>query len=361
MFTERRYHPQKYSYPPYKQTPFRRNNYQEPPRITSRRPYDKRIMNNKRCFICDKVGCWSTKHPREEQDKFRKKHNYEHRQYIIDDDDAIPEHHLIEYPDENEETLENTLQNLTIDEDQFTPFIPDSDKTESFFASIGILPQETAMNITANLADRSFIHAITATTPEPIPESTILIYTSQNGANSERQEITPDTTGTNSEANSEANSERQEITPEITGANSERQEITPETQTPTENTDSPNSDLMKPDSFTYITSLRYPASTFYGVVIDTGASRRSIASYEQYLAYEKTHSERIDTSRAGMARIHFGIGSTSSIGSVTIKTPIGKIEFYVLETDTPFLLCIDDMDALGVLSWHQPGLLAKGP
>jgi hypothetical protein len=49
-----------------------------------------------------------------------------------------------------------------------------------------------------------------------------------------------------------------------------------------------------------------------------------------------------------MARIHFGIRSASSIGSVTIKTPIGKIEFHVLETDTPFLLCIDDMDALGV-------------
>jgi hypothetical protein len=348
MFTDRRYHPQKYSYPPYKQTPFRRNNYQEPPRIISRRPYDKRIMNSKRCFICDKVRCWSTKHPREERDQFRKKHNYEHQQYLIDDDDAIPEHHLIEYPDENEETLENTLQDLTIDEDQFTPFIPDSDKNESFFASIGILPQETVMNITANLADRSFIHAITATTPEPTPESTISIYTSQTGANSkansEGQEITPDITG----ANSEANSDRQEITPEITGANSERQEITPETRAPTENTDSPNSNLTKPDSFTYITSLRYPTSTFYGVVIDTGASQWSTAGYEQYLAYEKTHSKRIDTSRAGMARIHFGIGSASFIGSVTIKTPIGKIEFHVLETDTPFLLCIDDMDALGV-------------
>ena len=239
MFTDRRYHPQKYSYPPYKQTPFRRNNYQEPPRTTSRRPYDKRTMNNKRCFICDKVGCWSTKHPREERNQFRKKHNYEHRQYIIDDDDTIPEHHPEDYPDDNKETLEDTLQDLTIDEDQFTPFIPDSNKTESFFASISILPQTTAMNITANLADRSFIHAITATTPEPTPESTISIYTSQTGTNSEYQEITP--------------------------------EIRAPT-TPTEKTDSPNFDIIKPDSFTYITSLRYPASTFYGVVIDTGSS-----------------------------------------------------------------------------------------
>jgi hypothetical protein len=48
-----------------------------------------------------------------------------------------------------------------------------------------------------------------------------------------------------------------------------------------------------------------------------------------------------------MAVITFGIGTASSIGSITIKTPIGLVEFHVLKTDTPFLLCIDDMDALG--------------
>jgi hypothetical protein len=170
------------------------------------------------------------------------------------------------------------------------------------------------MNIAANLADRSFIHAITATTPEPTPKLTISIYTSQMETNSECQEITPET----------------------------------QKPTPQKKTDPHNLETMNLDFFTYITSLRYPASTFYGMVIDTGASRQSTASYEQYLAYEKTHSKRIDTSRAGMARIQFGIGSASSIGSVTIKTPIRKIEFHVLETDTPFLLCIDDMDALGV-------------
>ena len=170
------------------------------------------------------------------------------------------------------------------------------------------------MNIAANLADRSFIHTITAMTPEPTPESTISIYTSQTETNSECRKITPKT----------------------------------QKPTPQKKMDPHNPKIMNLDFFTYITSLRYPASTFYGVVIETGALRQSTAGYEQYLAYKKTHSKRIDTSRVRMGRIQFGIKSTSSIGSVTIKTPIGKIKFHILETNTLFLLCIDNMDALGI-------------
>jgi hypothetical protein len=124
MFTDRRYHPQKYSYPPRKQTPFRRNNYQEPPRTTtSRRPFDKYTTHNRKYFICDRTGCWSTKHSRKERDEFRRRRNQEHRQYLIDDDDAIPDYHPEDYPDNSypentEEYPEDTLQGLTIDEDQ---------------------------------------------------------------------------------------------------------------------------------------------------------------------------------------------------------------------------------------------------
>jgi hypothetical protein len=45
----------------------------------------------------------------------------------------------------------------------------------------------------------------------------------------------------------------------------------------------------------YLTHTRYTSNTFYGVVIDTGASQRSTVGYEQYLAYIKTYSEKIDT------------------------------------------------------------------
>src|SRR6266436_1279666 len=146
-------------------------------------------MTTKKCFICKKVGCWSSKHPREERDEWRRKRNQEHRQYIIDDDDGIPDYNSEDhpndgYPEDNNEYPEGTPETLIIEENQFTPFTPIPENTESFFATVGTLPRTTATSVAANLADRSFIHAITATTPEPTRESTISIYTSQVGTNS---------------------------------------------------------------------------------------------------------------------------------------------------------------------------------
>ncbi len=56
----------------------------------------------------------------------------------------------------------------------------------------------------------------------------------------------------------------------------------------------------------------------------------------------------IDIAKAGAIHIQFGIGSISSMGFVFIQTPIGHIEFYIIKADTPFLLCLADMDRLGV-------------
>ena len=52
--------------------------------------------------------------------------------------------------------------------------------------------------------------------------------------------------------------------------------------------------------------------------------------------------------QAGAVNVQFGIGSTTSIGSVTVKTPIGLVDFHVVKADTPFLLCLADMDRLQV-------------
>ena len=46
--------------------------------------------------------------------------------------------------------------------------------------------------------------------------------------------------------------------------------------------------------------------------------------------------------------VQFGIGSAPSIGSITIRTPVGDIEFHVVKADPPFLLCLADMDTLKV-------------
>src|SRR6266568_7660012 len=46
--------------------------------------------------------------------------------------------------------------------------------------------------------------------------------------------------------------------------------------------------------------------------------------------------------------VQFSIGSTTLIRLVAVKTPIGLVNFYVVKADTPFLLCLADMDRLQV-------------
>ncbi|KAI0996600.1 hypothetical protein K3495_g11583 [Podosphaera aphanis] len=93
---------------------------------------------------------------------------------------------------------------------------------------------------------------------------------------------------------------------------------------------------------------RYANDIFYGIVIDTGASKNSSAGYSQYQALCKVVDTPINTSTAGTVKDQFGIGYTTSIDSLILTTPIGDIEFHIVKADTPFLLTLPDMDKLGV-------------
>ena len=97
--------------------------------------------------------------------------------------------------------------------------------------------------------------------------------------------------------------------------------------------------------FVYI-NTRYTSKEFYGVMIDTGASCRSTAGYEQYIAYKKINNIEIDAQQARAVNIQFGIGSTLSIRTIVVNIPIGNIDFHVIQADTPFLLCLKDIDLL---------------
>ena len=83
-------------------------------------------------------------------------------------------------------------------------------------------------------------------------------------------------------------------------------------------------------------------------MINTGISKMSTAGYRQYLAYRNTimNSTDINTSQTRAVNIQFGIGSTALIRSVIVKTPIGLVDFHVMKADTPFLLCLIDIDRL---------------
>ena len=104
----------------------------------------------------------------------------------------------------------------------------------------------------------------------------------------------------------------------------------------------------KQDPFAYITIERYTPKEFYSVIINIGASKKSTVGYRQYLAYKATinNNADIDTMQTRAVNVQFGIGLTTLIRLVAVKTLIGLVNFHVVKADTPFLLCLVDINRL---------------
>ncbi|KDN64678.1 hypothetical protein CSUB01_12316 [Colletotrichum sublineola] len=108
---------------------------------------------------------------------------------------------------------------------------------------------------------------------------------------------------------------------------------------------------------------QYSAATFQGIMPDTGAARVSTVSQQQYTTL-KRHLNRelpLDTSRAGEATIRFGSGNHfKSTGTVEVPTPVGNLTFHVMDSNTPFLFCLKDMDRHRVKFNNLTNTLVKG-
>jgi hypothetical protein len=50
--------------------------------------------------------------------------------------------------------------------------------------------------------------------------------------------------------------------------------------------------------------------------------------------------------QAGTVNVQFGISLTTLIRLVIVKTLISLVNFHVVKADTPFLLCLIDIDRL---------------
>lgn len=89
---------------------------------------------------------------------------------------------------------------------------------------------------------------------------------------------------------------------------------------------------------------RYSSEVFIGIMIDTGAANKSTAGLSQLKALQRLQKIDLNTDRAGEAEVQFGIGSSTSIGTALVETPIGPITFHIVPAETPFLLCLQDLD-----------------
>ncbi|KAK1990055.1 hypothetical protein LX36DRAFT_593435, partial [Colletotrichum falcatum] len=69
----------------------------------------------------------------------------------------------------------------------------------------------------------------------------------------------------------------------------------------------------------------------------------------------------LNTSRASEVGICFSSRELfKSIRAIKVPTPLGKLTFYVITLDTPFLLCLKDIDRYNVIFYNIINLLVKG-
>jgi hypothetical protein len=94
---------------------------------------------------------------------------------------------------------------------------------------------------------------------------------------------------------------------------------------------------------------------------DSGAVGVSTAGQPQFLALQKLDQRvQLDTSTAGAHTVRFGKGMATSKGTIQVDTPLGVITFHVVPANTPFLYCLQDMDAMGVKLDNLENVLIQG-
>ena len=98
--------------------------------------------------------------------------------------------------------------------------------------------------------------------------------------------------------------------------------------------------------FVYNITLYYTSIKFMGAIIDIKAFKYFIAEYNQFLTLQKINKVQLNKFIKGTVSIQFRIGSISSISFIKVATSIGIVKFYIIKINTPFLLCLADIDNL---------------
>jgi hypothetical protein len=103
------------------------------------------------------------------------------------------------------------------------------------------------------------------------------------------------------------------------------------------------------ESHLFVFYSKYDGNIFQGIMPNTGAAGIFIAGEPQVKALQlKFPNVTMDSSIAGH-RVKFGNNPESTfLGTVAVETPFGTIRFAVMLTNTPFLLCLANMDRCGV-------------
>jgi hypothetical protein len=103
------------------------------------------------------------------------------------------------------------------------------------------------------------------------------------------------------------------------------------------------------ESHLFVFYSRYDGNIFQGIMPNTGAAGIFTAGEPQVKALQlKFPGVTMDSSTAGH-KMKFGDNPESTfLGTIAVKTPFGTIRFAVMLINTPFLLCLANMDCCGI-------------
>jgi hypothetical protein len=107
-----------------------------------------------------------------------------------------------------------------------------------------------------------------------------------------------------------------------------------------------NCDASTPAS-QFILDNQY-STKYQGELWDTGAATVSTVGKAQLEAYLRENPRTKVDWTPGKTSISFGgANSQGSIGTVRMENPVGTVTYHVLDSPTPFLLCLADADRMG--------------
>ena len=96
-------------------------------------------------------------------------------------------------------------------------------------------------------------------------------------------------------------------------------------------------------------------------MLDSKAIGISMASKPQFIVLQKIDpSIQLNRSIVGQYNICFRKGNTILLGTTNVPTPFGEIIFYIVLANTPFLLCINNIDMMKIQFNNLKNVLVQG-
>jgi hypothetical protein len=274
---------------------------------------NRRYLTKKKCFVCQKEECWSTKHSKDERETTKQKFK---NRFFIRIDHYISEYERTNlsssYSEDDSNTDIEEMKALIMNLSSLSLF-SNSDNlsnVETFIISFDFV-QNAEIMIT-NLANRSLSHFLInnihicmnddQTTDDHQTDLKIFLSFSFVQTDLKMSHFV----------------------------------------------DLVHICMKNIDFFIYVIIDRYTSEMFYDIMIDSDVSIRSIVDYEQYLAFIKNIFIDLNRIKTDTINVQFEIESIASLRSLVLDISMRLVEFHVIKTDTSFLLSLADINRLKV-------------